>query len=337
MVDVAGSNPVTRSIFRRHPCCQQWQCGYFFAAVRGGIDAPAANNYTLPMETTRACHRCAAPAAAGDTFCHRCGTRLTAAASAPATVPAAPPVRAAAAPPSVTPAAAPLPPPRAADLLVAPTRLFTHGTPPTWGVALALAVLVGVLGTLLGQAGIYAVQPHLDILLSGLPAAVRDQVQGMLTAAGGLQQAGQAVAALALAIPTALGYYLLAATLFYALGRWVKGTGEWQVFARWYALLELPLLLIELAKVPLLLALLLPALSVPLLGLALLAVLGVQSAVWLWRCWLRYALLRGCLALPVNRAAGIVIGFEAVHLLLLVVPLALLFGFAVILGFVAAG
>ncbi len=253
-------------------------------------------------------------------------------------MPASPPARDTAVPSSATPTVATLPssPPRAVDLLLAPTRLFTHGTPPTWGVALALAVLVGVLGALVAQASLYALQPHLGTLLSDLPAAMRDQVQGMLAETTGLQQAGQAVAALALAIPTALGYYLLAATLFYALGRWAKGTGEWQVFARWYALLELPLLLVEVAKVPLLLALLLPSLSMPLLGLALLAALGVQSAVWLWRCWLRYALLRGCLALPVNRAAGIVIGFEAVKLLLLIVPLALLFAFGILLGLIAA-
>ena len=284
----------------------------------------------------RFCPVCGARRHGEDRFCHRCGATL------PATLPAGESA------PAVSPAAgvavagpAPAEDEKTAgwsDFFLHPKRLFAHGSPPTWGIALALVALIG-----LGSGAVDAVlQTGLEELLPGfissadLPAGISDQFNQALAA--NRQNAPSRVAGevigLAYSIPMAIAGYLIVSAIFFGLGKWAGGSGGWESFTRNYALLvipEIPALVVDFIAVSLLLA------PVPraLLLLAGLVALLVRTLMWAWRIWLRYALLTGNLRVSSNRAAAIVAGWEALKIALLALVVGAVFLLAMLVMLVA--
>lgn len=253
------------------------------------------------------CPACGRPAEPADRFCFACGAPLGRA-SAPAAPPAAPPA-----------------PARWFDFILHPRQLFAHGHPPSWLVAILLVTILAVLDefvNLVSQAHAFR---QLEAAAQQFGIQLPAWVAGFLIPQSGLAVAIGALAGVAGAVVISLALYFAGAGLQYGLARWLGGArGRWSRFVRWYSLLTILDGLIFLVSVPSVVLMYLGDTQRAGIGqsaagamtlVVLLIAMVVISAVWLWKCLLRYLLLMVELRVPSSRALGIVIGLEAARFL----------------------
>jgi len=216
--------------------------------------------------------------------------------------------------------AATAPAPGWADFFMHPTRLFARGIPPEWGVALALTALYGLADGALQLAMQRGLVRALPQLKGELPAAA-GQLQtnlNQLTRAITDSTPAELVAGLALNIPVSLSIYLLLASVVFVIGWRIGGAGDWQLFTRWYALLVVPGLF-ELAGKAVMAAALLAGLPLSGMLVVTVPVLAVSSIGWLWKIWLRFALLAGNMQVRNGRALALAFAIEAPQLILVAI------------------
>jgi len=257
------------------------------------------------------CSNCGHPAAPGDAFCSYCGNAVT-----------------------VVTASSWL------DFFLNPRQFFKQPSPPGWAVAVILVLAITLLSGVLNIALQIGWQKNMIPLLwrigIDLPPQVMEAMQGGNT--GWVGQVFGWILGLVMGMPIALIFYFGAAGIYYGIGYWQGGRGSWAAFTRWYALLELPQILVMIGSLPMVVVLVVANDPPPIL-LMLVGIITTLAGiiVWGWKLFLRYGLLAGALQLSDLRAAGIVIGFEIAKFALVTLMVLGLFLIGFLIALLAGG